>query len=70
MLCLFVDARSMVLLLAIIRHEIKSFLDEHGRPLILPEIFREQVDVRHGVALLLVAGLVELPLVDVVEVRS
>ena len=70
MLRLLVDAGAVVPPLAIFRHEIKRFLHEHGRPLVMPEIFRKQVDVRHGVTLLLVAGLVELPLVDVVEVRS
>ena len=49
---------TLVLPPASFRGEVKGVCNQLCRPLVRPEVAIEQVDVRHGVAYLLVVGLV------------
>ena len=68
--CLFVNIGTHVSNFTIFRHLIECVRHKHSWTLIRSEIVRKQMDVRHSVALLLVAGFVQFPLIDIVQVGS
>ena len=66
MLGFLIDLSALVPPFTIVSHRVEGIRDELRRPFVVTEILGQQMNVRHSIALLLVAGLVELPLVDVV----
>ena len=56
--------------LSFLCHTIKRLRDELSRPFVVAEVWSQQVNVRHGIVLLLIASFVEFPLVDVVKVTD
>ena len=66
MLSFLVDLSALVPPLTIVSHRVEGIRDKLCRSFVVTEIFGQQMNVRHSIALLLVAGLVELPLVDIV----